>query len=92
MIKGKYTDQVFTSPKQSKMIKPSVNSLGGDQKDLAVSTAEVPLLSEVSSPTKQRSRRKMIFQRPSMPKEKSSENVLKGQPNKYFTPMVQAFS
>ncbi|XP_004495723.1 protein ALWAYS EARLY 2 isoform X2 [Cicer arietinum] len=92
VIKGKYTDQVFTSPKQSKMIKPSVNSLGGDQKDLAVSTAEVPLLSEVSSPTKQRSRRKMIFQRPSMPKEKSSENVLKGQPNKYFTPMEKKLS
>jgi hypothetical protein len=80
VIKGKHTDQVFASPKQSKM-------------GLAVSsTTETPLLSEVSSPTKQRSRRKMNFQRPSMIKERSSENVLKSQPNKHSTEKVQAFS
>ncbi|XP_045820621.1 protein ALWAYS EARLY 2 isoform X4 [Trifolium pratense] len=86
VIKGKHADQVFASPKQSKMVKPPEVFLRVDQKGLAVSsTAEIPLLSEVSSQTKQRSRRKMIFQRPSMPKEKSSENVLKSQPNKYST-------
>lgn len=91
-IKGKHTDQVFASPKQLKMVKPPEVVLRGDQKGLAISTAEIPLLSEISSPTKQRSRRKMIFQRPSMPKEKSSENVLKNQPNNYSTQKVQAFS
>ncbi|CAJ2628695.1 unnamed protein product [Trifolium pratense] len=86
VIKGKHPDQVFASPKQSKMVKPPEVFLRVDQKGLAVSsTAEIPLLSEVSSQTKQRSRRKMIFQRPSMPKEKSSENVLKSQSNKYST-------
>ncbi|GAU42810.1 hypothetical protein TSUD_34540, partial [Trifolium subterraneum] len=86
VIKGKHTDQVFASPKQSKMVKPPEVFLRVDQKGLAFSsTAEIPLLSEVSSPTKQRSRRKMIFQRPSTPKEKSSENILKSQPNKYST-------
>jgi hypothetical protein len=92
VIKGKYTDQVFASPKQIKTVKPSEVLLRADQKGLAVSTSEIPLLSEVSSPTKQRSRRKMIFQRPSMRKDKSYENVLKSQPNKHSTQKVQAFS
>ncbi|KAJ1387432.1 DIRP domain [Sesbania bispinosa] len=83
VIKGKLTDQVFTLPKQLKTVKSSESSLCSDQKDLTVSTAEVPLLSEVSLPTIQRSRRKRIIQRTSMPKEKSSENILKSQPNKY---------
>jgi hypothetical protein len=92
VIKGKHTDPVFASPKQSKMVKPPEVFLRVDQKGLAISsTAETPLLSEVSSPTKQRSRRKMIFQRPSTPKERFSENVLKSQPNKYFTQKVQVF-
>ncbi|CAI8603455.1 unnamed protein product [Vicia faba] len=84
-IKGKQTDHVIASPKQLKMVKPSEVVLRGDQKVLAISTAEIPLLSEISSPTKQRSRRKMIFQRPSMPKEKSSENILKNKHNNYST-------
>ncbi|XP_058760586.1 protein ALWAYS EARLY 3-like isoform X2 [Vicia villosa] len=84
-IKGKHADQVFASPKQLKMVKPSEVVSRGDQKGLAISTAEIPLLNEISSPIKQRSRRKMIFQRPSMPKEKSFENILKSQPNNYST-------
>ncbi|KEH43078.1 protein ALWAYS EARLY 2 isoform X3 [Medicago truncatula] len=84
VIKGKFTDQVFASPKQIKTVKPSEVLLRADQKGFAVSTSEIPLLSEVSSPTK-KSRRKMIFQRPSMRKEKSYENVLKSQPNKHST-------
>ncbi|KAJ1377648.1 SANT/Myb domain [Sesbania bispinosa] len=81
VIKGKHTDQVFTLPKQLKTVKSSESSLCSDQKDLTASTTEVPLLSEVSLPTNQGSRRERIIQRTSMPKEKSSENILKSQPN-----------
>lgn len=91
MVKGKHTDQAFTLPKQLKTVKSSESSLCSDQKDLTVSTAEIPLLNEVSLPTKQR-KRKMILQRTSLPKEKSSDYILKSQPNKYSTLKVQAFS
>ncbi|KAL5196092.1 Protein ALWAYS EARLY 3 [Glycine soja] len=84
VVKGKHTDQAFTLPKQLKTVKSSESSFCSDQKDLTVSTAEVPLLNEVSLPTK-RSRRKMILQRTSLPKEKSSDYILKSQPNKYST-------
>lgn len=84
VVKGKHTDQVFTLPKQLKTVKSSESALCSDEKDLTVSTAEVPLSNEVSLPTK-RSRRKMILQRTSFPKEKSSEYILKNQPNKYST-------
>ncbi|TKY52226.1 ALWAYS EARLY 2 protein [Spatholobus suberectus] len=84
VVKGKHTDQVFTLSKQLKTVKSSESSLCSDQKDLTVSTAEVPLSNEVSLPTK-RSRRKMILPRTSLPKEKSSEYILKSQPNKYST-------
>ncbi|KAK7344238.1 hypothetical protein VNO77_13618 [Canavalia gladiata] len=85
VIKGKNIDQVFTLPKQLKTVRSSESSLcSSDQKDLTVSTAEVRLLNEVSLPTK-RNRRKMILQRTSMPKETSSESILKNQPNKYST-------
>ncbi|KAK7277936.1 hypothetical protein RJT34_22956 [Clitoria ternatea] len=84
VIKGKQADQVLTLPKQLKTVRSSESSLCSDQKDLTVSTAEVPLLSEVSLPTI-RCRRKMIFKRPSMFKEKSFENILKSQPKKYST-------
>lgn len=53
------------------------------------SPAEVPLR-EVSIPTKQ-SRRKMVFKRTSVPKKKSSENILKSPRDKYSTLKVQRF-
>ncbi|KAL2325514.1 hypothetical protein Fmac_024572 [Flemingia macrophylla] len=84
VVKGKHTDQVLPLPKQLKTVKLSESSLCSEQKDLTVSMAEVPLLNEVSLPPK-RSRRKMILQRKSLPKEKSSDYVLKSQPNKYST-------
>ncbi|XP_028184337.1 protein ALWAYS EARLY 2-like isoform X3 [Glycine soja] len=84
VVKGKHTDQAFTLPKQLKTVKSSESSLCSDQKDLTVSTAEIPLLNEVSLPTKQR-KRKMILQRTSLPKEKSSDYILKSQSNKYST-------
>ncbi|XP_061337996.1 protein ALWAYS EARLY 2-like isoform X2 [Gastrolobium bilobum] len=83
VIKGKHIGQVFLLPKQLKKVRSSESSLCSDQKDLTVSTAEVPLLNEVGLPTKKRSRRKMISQRTFMSREKSSENILKSQPNKY---------
>ncbi|XP_027363877.1 protein ALWAYS EARLY 2 isoform X3 [Abrus precatorius] len=84
IIKGKHIDQVFTLPKQLKIVRSSESSLCSDQQNLTVSTAEVPLISGVSLPTK-RSRRKMILQRAFMPKETSSDNILKSQPDKYST-------
>ncbi|XP_020231534.1 protein ALWAYS EARLY 2 [Cajanus cajan] len=84
VVKGKHTDQVLPLPKQLKIVKSSESSVCSEQKDLTVSAAEVPLLNEVSIPTK-RSRRKIILQRTSLPKEKSSDYILKSQPNKYYT-------
>lgn len=75
MIKGKHTGQVLKS------VRSSESSLCSDLKDLTVSIAEVPLASEVSLATKRR--RKMSLQKAFMPKEKSSENILKSQPSKY---------
>nr|KYP74331.1 Lin-9 isogeny [Cajanus cajan] len=76
VVKGKHTDQVLPLPKQLKIVKSSESSVCSEQKDLTVSAAEVPLLNEVSIPTK-RSRRKIILQRTSLPKEKSSDYILK---------------
>ncbi|XP_016205527.1 protein ALWAYS EARLY 2 isoform X1 [Arachis ipaensis] len=82
LIKGKHTGQTSTPAKQ-KSVRSSESSLCADQKDLIVSTAEVQL---VSLPTKRISKRKMSLPRTFIPKEKSSENKLKGQPNKYSSP------
>ncbi|KAI4301784.1 hypothetical protein L6164_035031 [Bauhinia variegata] len=87
VMKGKHTGQLFTLPKQLKSVTSSESSLGSDQKDLTVSTGEVSLVGEVSLPTKQRSRRKINPQRTFMPKEKSSENILKSRSNKYSIPL-----
>ncbi|CAL0316565.1 unnamed protein product [Lupinus luteus] len=81
----KNTGQVFTQPRQNTVRSPE-SSLNSDQKDLKVSTAETPLLSEVSLPIKGRRRWKMIPQRTFIPKEKRSENIiLKTQHNMYST-------
>ncbi|KAK7269336.1 hypothetical protein RIF29_22061 [Crotalaria pallida] len=80
-----HTDQVFTQPKRLNTVRSSECSQYGDQKDLTVLTAEVPLLDKVSLPTKGRRRWKMVTQRTFTPKEKSSENLLKTQPDKYST-------
>ncbi|MED6218658.1 hypothetical protein PIB30_028497 [Stylosanthes scabra] len=82
LIKGKHAGQTSTPAKQ-KSVRSSDSSLCTDQKDLIVSTAEVPL---ASLPTKRISKRKMSLQRTFTPKEKSSENKVKGQPNKFSTP------
>ncbi|KAL9318495.1 hypothetical protein ACSQ67_015012 [Phaseolus vulgaris] len=82
VAKGKHGDQVFILPKQLKTVKSSESSLFSDQKDLTASMAETPLLNEVSLPTK-RSRRKMNLPRTSFAKEKSSDYILKSQPNKH---------
>ncbi|XP_061348443.1 protein ALWAYS EARLY 2-like [Gastrolobium bilobum] len=80
-------DQISTLEKQLKLVMSSESSPCSDQKELGVSTAEIPLASEVILSTKIRSRHKMILQRTLMPKEKSSENILKSQPNKDLTPL-----
>ncbi|XP_028770851.1 protein ALWAYS EARLY 2 [Neltuma alba] len=82
MVKGKQSGQVFALPKQLKPVRSSESSLCSDPKDLTVSTAEIPLASEVSLPNK-KSRRKMTLQKTFNMKEKSSENILKKQPSKY---------
>ncbi|KAJ1380909.1 SANT/Myb domain [Sesbania bispinosa] len=87
VIIGKHTDQIFTLAKQLKSVRSSESSLCSDQKDLRVSTAEILPVKEVSSSTKQRNRHKMSSQKSFMPKEKSSENILKSHPNKYLTPV-----
>ncbi|KAJ1417119.1 SANT/Myb domain [Sesbania bispinosa] len=89
VIIGKHTDtdQIFTLAKQLKSVRSSESSLCSDQKDLRVSTAEILPVKEVSSSTKQRNRHKMSSQKSFMPKEKSSENILKTHPNKYLTPV-----
>ncbi|KAI4349974.1 hypothetical protein L6164_010507 [Bauhinia variegata] len=87
VMKGKHTGQAFTLPKQLKSVRSSESSLGSDQKDQTVSTGEVSLVGEVCLPTKQRRRRKMSLQRIFIPKEKSSENILKSRSNKYSTPL-----
>ncbi|XP_057425539.1 protein ALWAYS EARLY 2-like isoform X2 [Lotus japonicus] len=83
VIKRKQNVQVFALPKQLKTVKSPENSLCSDQKDLEVSTEEIPLLNEVGL-SKQR-RLKMSLQRTLRPKEKSSENILKSQRNKHST-------
>jgi len=91
VAKGKHGDQVFILPKQLKTVKSSESSLFSDQKDLTASMAETPLLNEVSLPTK-RSRRKMNLPRTSFAKEKSSDYILKSQPNKHSAVKVHIFS
>lgn len=90
VIKRKQNVQVFALPKQLKTVKSPENSLCSDQKDLEVSTEEIPLLNEVGL-SKQR-RLKMSLQRTLRPKEKSSENILKSQLNKHSTQKVHVFS
>ncbi|KAF1880355.1 hypothetical protein Lal_00048992 [Lupinus albus] len=86
LFKEKNTDQVFTQPRQLNTVRSSESSLYTDQTDMKVSTAEIPLLSEVSLPIKGRRRWKMISQRTFIPKEKPSENIiLKTQHNMYST-------
>ncbi|XP_022640905.1 protein ALWAYS EARLY 1 isoform X2 [Vigna radiata var. radiata] len=80
VVKGKHGDQVFTLPKQLKTVKSSESSLCIDQKETV--PTEIPLLNEVSLPTK-RSRRKMNLQRTSSAKQKSSDFILKSQANKH---------
>ncbi|MED6120142.1 hypothetical protein PIB30_018353 [Stylosanthes scabra] len=82
LIKGKHAGQTSTPAKQ-KSVRSSESSLCTDQKDLIISTAEVPL---ASLQTKRISKRKMSLQRTFTPKEKSSENKVKGQPKKFSTP------
>ncbi|XP_057439379.1 protein ALWAYS EARLY 2-like isoform X2 [Lotus japonicus] len=85
-IIGKHTDQVFTLAKRLKSFRSSESSLCSDQKDLRVPDAENPLVSEVSLSTKQRNRHKMSLPKKGMPKEKSSENTLKSELDKFFDP------
>ncbi|XP_019441172.1 PREDICTED: protein ALWAYS EARLY 2-like isoform X1 [Lupinus angustifolius] len=86
LFKEKNTGQVFTQPRQLKTVGSSESSPNSDQKELKVSTAEIPLLSEVSLPIKGRRRWKMIPRRTFIPKEKPSENIiLKTQHNMYST-------
>ncbi|KAE9598128.1 putative transcription factor MYB/SANT family [Lupinus albus] len=87
VIKGKRTDQTFTVAKQLKSIRSTESPVCSDPKDLAVSTAEVPVASEVILSTKKKSRRKASLPRAFMTKEKCSENILTSQPNNYSTPI-----
>ncbi|KAK7258877.1 hypothetical protein RIF29_24466 [Crotalaria pallida] len=87
VIKGKHAGQTFTIAKQSKSVRSSESPLCSDQKDLAVSTAEVPLASEVILSSKRKSRRKASLPRSFMAKEKFSENILRSLPNKCSTPI-----
>lgn len=74
-------NKLLIKAKQVKPVRSSESSLCSDPKDLTVSTAEVPLASEVSLPNK-KNRRKMSLQKTFIMKEKSSENMLR-KPNKY---------
>ncbi|XP_059437111.1 protein ALWAYS EARLY 2-like isoform X2 [Corylus avellana] len=82
VIKGKCMAQSFPFPRQWKSARSSESFLDSGHRraetDLAVSTAQVPATSEVSLPTKRRSRRKMSLPRSSISKEmKSYDNILK---------------
>ncbi|KAK7337778.1 hypothetical protein VNO77_18365 [Canavalia gladiata] len=85
--KGKHTDQFFSQAKQLKSVRSLESSLCIGQKDLRVSTAEIPLMSEVNSSTKQRGGHKAIVQRSFAPQEKSSENIQKSEPKKNLIPV-----
>ena len=85
MIKGKHTGETSVIPKQLKSVRPSEVPLCSDKKTFTAPSAEGPLASEGSLPTKRRSGRKMSRQRTFMPKERSIENISKNQPNKYST-------
>ncbi|KAJ7977966.1 Protein ALWAYS EARLY 3 [Quillaja saponaria] len=85
VIKGKRAGQSSTLSKQLKSVRSTESTLSRDQKDLSLTIAQVPLASEVSLLTT-RSRRKRNLQKTFASREmKSSENVLKHQPKKYFT-------
>ncbi|GLT61171.1 hypothetical protein SLA2020_338940 [Shorea laevis] len=82
VIKGKCTGQSFPCSRPWRSARSSESFLDSGHRrvetDLAVSTAQVPATSEVSLPTKRRSRRKMSLPRSSISKEmKSYENMLK---------------
>lgn len=85
--KGKRTNQNSAQSKQWKPGRVLECSSGNDQNrasiDLVAPTAQVPVASPASLPTKHQSRRKMDLKRKLSSKEmKSSENSLKPQPNK----------
>ncbi|XP_057998700.1 protein ALWAYS EARLY 2 isoform X2 [Hevea brasiliensis] len=87
-LKGKRTCLVSAVSKQSKATGLSAGSVSGDQKssasDVAISTAQVPVASQVTLPTSKISRRKMSLKQSFIHKEgHSSENILKNQANRY---------
>ncbi|KAL9356099.1 hypothetical protein Peur_049352 [Populus x canadensis] len=83
VVKGKHSAQISSPLKQLKSLKLPDGSFSGDQKtisnDLATSTEQVPVASQVILPTRKTSRRKMDLKRAMIPKV----NVLKNQISKY---------
>jgi hypothetical protein len=83
VVKGKHSAQISSPSKQLKSLKLPDGSFSGDQKtisnDLATSTEQVPVASQVILPTRKTSRRKMDLKRTMIPKV----NVLKNQISKY---------
>ncbi|XP_011036805.1 PREDICTED: protein ALWAYS EARLY 2-like isoform X2 [Populus euphratica] len=83
VVKGKHSAQISSPSKQLKSSKLPDGSFSGDQKtianDLATSTEQVPVASQVILPTRKTSRRKMDLRRAMIPKV----NVLKNQISKY---------
>ncbi|KAL9393127.1 hypothetical protein Peur_012412 [Populus x canadensis] len=83
VVKGKHSAQISSPSKQLKSLKLPDGSFSGDQKtisnDLATSTEQVPVASQVILPTRKTSRRKMDLKRAMIPKV----NVLKNQISKY---------
>ncbi|XP_061970278.1 protein ALWAYS EARLY 2-like isoform X4 [Populus nigra] len=83
VVKGKHSAQISSPSKQLKSLKLPDGSFSGDQKtisnDLATSTEQVPVASQVILPTRKTSRRKMDLKRAMIPKV----NILKNQISKY---------
>ncbi|KAJ6397535.1 hypothetical protein OIU77_018530 [Salix suchowensis] len=83
VIKGKRSAQISSPSKQLKSSKLPDGSFSADQKtianDLATSTEQVPVASQVILSTRKTSRRKMDIKRAMIPKV----NVLKNQTSKY---------
>ncbi|KAL3591201.1 hypothetical protein D5086_009841, partial [Populus alba] len=83
VVKGKRSAQITSPSKQLKSLKLPDGSFSGDQKtignDLATSTEQVPVASQVILPMRKTSRRKMDLKRAMIPKV----NVLKNQISKY---------
>ncbi|EEF49841.1 always early, putative [Ricinus communis] len=87
-LKGKLTCQASAVSEQAKAVGVSVGSFSGDRassaNDVAISTEQVPVASQVTLPTRKTSRRKRDLKRAFNPKDGySSENILKTRVNRY---------